>query len=563
MSETLTMLSRLGSMFERTASVRDEADLQEVLQDVARAIGEVLGYRAVVVNVYRPAFDDMLTAAAVGSIESREQLLGTSSPNDTWTPLFADRFEHRGAYFILDGEFDWDSLGVSTYVPDLPPSDDPDAWLPGDALFVPLRDAGGAILGVISVDEPESGLRPSEPQLDALVTISRHAALALQIAQNTAKDVQHQRMLERVLEVSARLAEADDVEAVLQAVCDGIDDALGFDKVVIELAEGREGPLTPVAATGFGIDVPGIIPGVTLAALAPLFTEEFEVAGCYLLTGEVAEARLGAGVVPYRSALNGHGPHAWSCHWLMVPLIEGDKWIGLIWVDDPRDRLLPTRARLQALRLFANQAVSALRAADQATRLRHEATHDTLTGLPNRRAFRVRVVREIDEGDGFGLVRATWTISRGSTTRTATRPATTLFRCCLRRFAASCGAPTRPTGSAATSSPSSSPAQTVSTPSAWCTGCAPRSPGTFRRRATRSRPASECRSTSRATTPRSCWPAQTRGSIRQSAVARSRRPRARGQTRFPKSSSSSSPEHMRTCVRALRRAPLPLGLLVP
>ncbi|MET0810279.1 MAG: GAF domain-containing protein, partial [Thermoleophilaceae bacterium] len=182
MSETLTMLSRLGSMFERTASVRDEADLQEVLQDVARAIGEVLGYRAVVVNVYRPAFDDMLTAAAVGSIESREQLLGTSSPNDTWTPLFADRFEHRGAYFILDGEFDWDSLGVSTYVPDLPPSDDPDAWLPGDALFVPLRDAGGAILGVISVDEPESGLRPSEPQLDALVTISRHAALALQIA---------------------------------------------------------------------------------------------------------------------------------------------------------------------------------------------------------------------------------------------------------------------------------------------------------------------------------------------------------------------------------------------
>ena len=404
MSETLTMLSRLGSMFERTASVRDEADLQEVLQDVARAIGEVLGYRAVVVNVYRPAFDDMLTAAAVGSIESREQLLGTSSPNDTWTPLFADRFEHRGAYFILDGEFDWDSLGVSTYVPDLPPSDDPDAWLPGDALFVPLRDAGGAILGVISVDEPESGLRPSEPQLDALVTISRHAALALQIAQNTAKDVQHQRMLERVLEVSARLAEADDVEAVLQAVCDGIDDALGFDKVVIELAEGREGPLTPVAATGFGIDVPGIIPGVTLAALAPLFTEEFEVAGCYLLTGEVAEARLGAGVVPYRSALNGHGPHAWSCHWLMVPLIEGDKWIGLIWVDDPRDRLLPTRARLQALRLFANQAVSALRAADQATRLRHEATHDTLTGLPNRRAFRVRVVREIDEGGGFGLV---------------------------------------------------------------------------------------------------------------------------------------------------------------
>jgi diguanylate cyclase (GGDEF)-like protein len=76
----------------------------------------------------------------------------------------------------------------------------------------------------------------------------------------------------------------------------------------------------------------------------------------------------------------------------------------MIWVDDPRDRLLPTRARLQALRLFANQAVAALRAADQTVRLRHEATHDTLTGLPNRRAFRRRLAREIDTGDRFALV---------------------------------------------------------------------------------------------------------------------------------------------------------------
>src|SRR5829696_4344164 len=114
------MLARLGVTFERTASVRDQGDLEDVLQDVAVAIGEVLGYRAVVVNVYRPAFDDMLTAAAVGSEESREQLLGTSSLNDTWTPLFAPRFERRGAYFLPDGEFDWDSLGVDTFVPELP-----------------------------------------------------------------------------------------------------------------------------------------------------------------------------------------------------------------------------------------------------------------------------------------------------------------------------------------------------------------------------------------------------------------------------------------------------------
>jgi diguanylate cyclase (GGDEF)-like protein len=69
-------------------------------------------------------------------------------------------------------------------------------------------------------------------------------------------------------------------------------------------------------------------------------------------------------------------------------------------VADPRDRLLPTRARLQALRLFANQAVAALQTADRAVRLRHEALHDPLTGLPNRRAFLARLTREVARSDG-------------------------------------------------------------------------------------------------------------------------------------------------------------------
>jgi diguanylate cyclase (GGDEF)-like protein len=398
------MLARLGAMFERTAAVRDESDVQEVLEDVAQTISEVLGYGAVVVNVYRPALDDMLTAAAVGSEESLQQLLGTVSPNHTWTPLLADRFRRRdGAYFVPDGEFDWDSLGADTYVPDLEPSDDPDAWLPGDALFVPLRDRRHELLGVISVDEPETGLRPTDDELDALVTISRHAALALRIAQHIADEVEHQRMLERVLEVSARMAQADDVEAVLQAVCDGIEDALGFNRVMISLAEEPDVALEPVASSGWGADEQ-VMESATLESLEPLFCEDFEIAGCYLLPAEVAEHRLGIDEFLYRSETTGCGPHAWSHHWLIVPLIEGDRRVGVIWVDDPRDRLLPTRGRLQALRLFANQAVAALQAADQTVRLRHEATHDTLTGLPNRRAFRRRLAREIDVGEGFALV---------------------------------------------------------------------------------------------------------------------------------------------------------------
>ncbi|MEA2332763.1 MAG: hypothetical protein QOH58_2901 [Thermoleophilaceae bacterium] len=404
-SSILPVLARLGTVFERTATVRGESDLREVLDDVALAIGEVLGYRAVVINIYRAAFDDMLTATAVGSEDAVRQLVGTISPHHTWTPLLSDRFQRRdGAYFVADGEFDWDSLGADTYVPDLEPSDDPDAWLPGDALFVPLRDARQQLLGVISVDEPETGLRPTDEQLDVLVMIARHAALAMRIGQDMANDMEHQRMLERVLEVSTRLADAGDVDAVLQAVADGIQDALGFDKVLIGTADDQDTPLMTRASAGWPADSPVLHHGASLRALEGLFSDEFEMAGCYLLPAEVAEDRLGIDDFPYRSELNGRGPHAWSRHWLMVPLVDGERRIGVIWVDDPRDRLLPTRARLQALRLFANQAVAALHTAKQAVRLRHEATHDTLTGLPNRRAFTARVLLEISGGEGFALV---------------------------------------------------------------------------------------------------------------------------------------------------------------
>jgi diguanylate cyclase (GGDEF)-like protein len=402
----LTMLARIGAMFERTASVRSRADLEVVLEDVCRTIADVLGYRAVVMNLYRPAFDDVFTAAAVGSEESVNWLLGQTSPIETWTPLLTDRFERRGAYFVPGDEFDWDELGVHTYVPDLEPTDDPDGWQAEDALFVPLHDTNGELLGVVSVDEPETGRRPTDDELDALVAIARQAALALRIAQDTANDARHQRMLERILEVSARLAQAEHTEEVLQAVCDGIEDALGFNKVVIELADGADAPLAPVAASGWTLEEIDAKHSSSLEALEQLLTPEFEVAGCYLIPREVAQERLRLDEAAYRSELNGRGPRAWSRHWLMVPLTEPEgRPLGLIWADDPRDRLLPSHARLQALRLFANQAVAALQSADQAVKLRHEAMHDTLTGLPNRRAFMTRLARETaTSGGDFALI---------------------------------------------------------------------------------------------------------------------------------------------------------------
>ena len=49
------------------------------------------------------------------------------------------------------GEFDWDGLGVHSYVPRIEPSDDPEAWTAEDALFVPLRDPKGLLIERIEI----------------------------------------------------------------------------------------------------------------------------------------------------------------------------------------------------------------------------------------------------------------------------------------------------------------------------------------------------------------------------------------------------------------------------
>jgi GGDEF domain-containing protein len=104
---------------------------------------------------------------------------------------------------------------------------------------------------------------------------------------------------------------------------------------------------------------------------------------------------VAASQVIYESELNGRGPHAWNHHWLVIPLHgPQEEVIGVIWVDEPEDRLLPGQERLQALRIFANQAASALTLATQFEQMRYLADHDPLTQLPNRRAF----MRELERG---------------------------------------------------------------------------------------------------------------------------------------------------------------------
>jgi diguanylate cyclase (GGDEF)-like protein len=400
----LSLIASMRGALEAARGVRTRDDLAGALDRIAHVMADALGYRSVVINVHRPEWDDFEAATVFGSPEARRALLGTASTWQDWAGYLVPRFERRGAHHVPHGGLPSGREGdMAFYIPPGEHSTDERLWDPADLLVVVMRRANGDVLGIVCVDEPVSGLRPDDEDLDRLVAMAQVAGLAVEQAQEARRDAEHRAALERLLSVSSRIADQRSRGGVLDEVCAGIRYALGFQRVAVLLAEDR-GLLRPAASAGWTMDDPVLTTlDLSLARLKPILQPAHERHGCYLLEHDEAEGLLGLDRAFYTSQSNGRGPYAWDRHWLVVPLAGPDgRSRGIVWADDPADRLLPARERLQALRLFADQAAAALEAARDFEATSHRASHDQLTGLPNRATLAERLrhaLQRVKRGD--------------------------------------------------------------------------------------------------------------------------------------------------------------------
>jgi diguanylate cyclase (GGDEF)-like protein len=401
--ERVDTVARLTGLLEVTRLVRSERDLDALLPAVAAAISEGMGFNTVVISLYRPAFNDFRVETVHGSDEGRETLLGRERTWSDWEPLFDVKFERHGCFFLPWDEYDWSWDTTVSFVPDLEIADVPDAWHPEDALFVPMRHSQGHVLGIMSVDEPVSGQRPSDDDLAVLGALAAHAAQAVQDAQAAVGAERYRTALEHLLRVSARLTESLTIDAILHEVCHGIRAALGFRNVSVELVDESGTRAVPRAVVGWTLEEVAASQGSEVEVIRRLLDPEFEVEGCYLLPGDEGCARLGIERPAFQSAHNGRGPLGWDHHWLLIPLTDRHgRLIGVIWADEPVDRLLPTTERLQALRMFANQAATAVASVAAFEEMQFLADHDPLTRIGNRRAFTRRLADEVHRAARYG-----------------------------------------------------------------------------------------------------------------------------------------------------------------
>ena len=381
-------LSSLRALLDVAAVVRSYDDLTRLLEATAATIAQELGFAAVIVNLYRPAWDDYhVVVAEDQDEEARRALLGRTVAPSELDKLLDERFRRHGAYLVPHDQFDFASVDV-TWVTGNVTGDGPDAWHPDDALLVPLTASDGRRLAFLSLDEPVDGRRPGDAALEVLSAVAAIAASVIEHAQLATEAARHRAAVEHLLRVSSDLTTSRSRAEMLRAVCEGIRDALGFEMAGVFLDEDGDGRLLPVAGVGFDF-VEGL-GGFTATAVERMIAPELVQEGCVLLDVVTAQAMAAEAGMPtvYASRNNGRGPLAWDHHWLMVPLRDrSGALLGFLWADDPADRLLPGIDDLRALRAFANHAVGAIEAASQVQRLRELAELDPLTGLQNRRGF--------------------------------------------------------------------------------------------------------------------------------------------------------------------------------
>jgi diguanylate cyclase (GGDEF)-like protein len=152
-----------------------------VLDALADTICNELSFGVVVVNLLDEAGEELRAVIVKGDPDAAETLLGTTSPWADWRRLL-DRYDKgRGAIMLPAGSYEWDTDAPVWTPPALAP-DLPDGWHPEDMLLLPLRGASGDVLGIVSVDQPVLGRRPTEDELSVLVAVADHAGLALERA---------------------------------------------------------------------------------------------------------------------------------------------------------------------------------------------------------------------------------------------------------------------------------------------------------------------------------------------------------------------------------------------
>ncbi len=258
-------------------------------------------------------------------------------------------------------------------------------------------------------------LEGSDPALHApatvasLRTIADHIALVLQdrsiraqIEQLSERNRERAETLNQILEISNDLKKNRTLDDLFPSITSAVAKGLGFQQVVLSLYDRERNVFSPRAHFGLDDRWPDLRQrDVPAEEITRHWTERNRVSKSFYVRDR--SAREAAPAVAAARKVVTAGEEGWHPGELLwIPLYAGDRLLGCLSVDDPKNGETPTVETIRSLEIFANQAVAAIENARSYGEAREQSIRDSLTGAYNHRHFQEVLQRELGRAERLG-----------------------------------------------------------------------------------------------------------------------------------------------------------------
>ncbi len=237
-------------------ALRSDRPLEEILEEIAYAIQESVGFNLVLISVLEgdPPYWRRVAAAGM-PIAEFERMKEVQQPWSVVADVMSEEFRVSQSYYIpaerdacwrdrLD-VYEEESEGVTR---------EPGRWRPHDMLLVPLIGSGGDVQGLLSVDQPRDGRVPGQATVEALEIFAAQAAIAIENARLVEALRRRAETLALFNEVSRSAAAKLELSDVLNTVVETIPRLLACDHSSIFLLDAESGRYVPRATYGFALE---------------------------------------------------------------------------------------------------------------------------------------------------------------------------------------------------------------------------------------------------------------------------------------------------------------------
>ena len=356
-------VNQLSKLSEISRAFRANMPLEFILEEIAFSIQETVGFNVVLLSVVRNERLYRVTGAGI-PVTTLNEFRQKPLPIASVSTLLEAEFQLSESYFVpVEHSHTLKDFDLAPAQSSLVTAGTTEfAWQPGDLLITPLHDSEGHLRGLLSVDAPSDGNRPTLQQITTLEIFANQAATAIenthlfqevnnqatQLKASVAQEQRHIAELNILNQTGQLLSATLNIDTWMQVIYQQIAQLISTENIYIALYYQESDEVTFSLKKG-KMEQNGQFEEVAIAFTRHIIQSKTSL----LLAGNVVEDLISL-AIPFQNQTE------LPSSWIGVPMISGDEVLGVISLQDYENVEAYTADNLSLLLTMASQSAIAL-----------------------------------------------------------------------------------------------------------------------------------------------------------------------------------------------------------